>query len=159
MKSPFPGMDPYLERQWTDVHSRLIHDGCNALNRQLGSDLRARMGQRLVVERDFDPIRSIYPDFRVFAHAHGVEDRPIAATAGVAIAEPLVISVPSDEVRETFIEIVDVSSGGRLVTVVEVLSPANKLTFDGRSKYKQKQREVLEAGLNMVEIDLTRAGQ
>jgi hypothetical protein len=24
MKSPFPGMDPWLERSWGDVHSRLI---------------------------------------------------------------------------------------------------------------------------------------
>lgn len=117
MRSPFPGMDHWFERRWGDVHPRLIHDGCNAINRQLGKDLRARMGERLVVERDFDPIRSI------------------------------------------FIEIVDVSSGGRLVTVIEFLSPANKLTQDGRAKYKQKQREVLQADINMVEIDLTRAGE
>jgi hypothetical protein len=24
MKSPFPGMDPYLEAHWLDVHPRLI---------------------------------------------------------------------------------------------------------------------------------------
>jgi len=24
MKSPFPGMDPYLEEHWTDVHSTLV---------------------------------------------------------------------------------------------------------------------------------------
>ena len=24
MKSPFPGMDPFLERHWEDVHTRLI---------------------------------------------------------------------------------------------------------------------------------------
>jgi hypothetical protein len=23
MKSPFPGMDPYLESRWADVHSKL----------------------------------------------------------------------------------------------------------------------------------------
>jgi hypothetical protein len=161
MPSPFPGMDPYLERHWGDVHPRLIHDGCNAINRQLGKDLRARMGERLVVERDFDPIRSIYPDVRVFAHDRARQGKKIAAvvTATVAVAEPLVISMPSEELREAFIEIVDVSSGGRLVTVIEFLSPANKLTHDGRAKYKQKQREVLQADINMVEIDLTRAGE
>lgn len=152
-------MDPYLERHWLDVHPRLIHNGCNALNKQLGSDLRARIGERLVVEHDLDPIRSIYPDVRVFAHERGVGDRALAATAGVAVAEPLVISAPSEEIRENFIQIIDVSSGGALVTVVEFLSPANKLTRDGSGKYKQKQREVLDAGINMVEIDLTRAGE
>jgi hypothetical protein len=24
MKSPFPGMDPYLESRWSDVHPKLI---------------------------------------------------------------------------------------------------------------------------------------
>jgi hypothetical protein len=151
-------MDPYLERHWLDVHPRLIHNGCNALNRQLGPDLRARIGERLVVEHDMDPIRSIYPDVRVFAHERGVGDRPLNSSAGIAVAEPLVISAPSEEIRETFVQIIDVSSGGSLVTVIEFLSPANKLTGDGSNKYRQKQREVLDADINMVEIDLTRGG-
>ena len=151
-------MDPYLERHWLDVHPRLIHNGCNALNRQLGPDLRARMGERVVVEHDLDPIRSIYPDVRVFAHEQGVGDRPLNSSAGVAVAEPLVITAPSEEIHETFIQIIDVSSGGSLVTVIEFLSPANKMTHDGSGKYRQKQREVLQADINMVEIDLTRGG-
>src|SRR2546423_7786011 len=90
MQSPFPGMDPYLERHWSDVHARLIYLACNEINRQLGGDLRARMGERVVVEQDFDPIRSIYPDVRVFEH--GVGQRAVAAAArDVALAEPLVI--------------------------------------------------------------------
>jgi hypothetical protein len=158
MRSPFPGMDPFLESHWSDVHARLIYLACNAINRQLGGDLRARMGERVVVEQDFDPLRSIYPDVRVFEH--GVGPRALAAAAGdVAVAEPLVISANSEPARETFIEIIDVSSGGRLITVVEFLSPANKLTKDGKRKYRQKQQEVMAAGINMVEIDLTRAGE
>jgi hypothetical protein len=150
-------MDPYLERHWGDVHPRLINLACNEINRQLGRDLRARMGERLIVEQNLDPVRPIYPDVRVFEH--GVADRGVSpAAAGVALAEPLVIQSASEESRETFIEIIDVSSGGRLITVVEFLSPANKLGRDAKAKYRQKQQEVA-AGINMVEIDLTRAGE
>jgi hypothetical protein len=160
MKSPFPGMDPYLERHWGDVHPRLIYLACNEVNRQLGRDLRARMGERLVVEQNFDPVRSIHPDVRVFEH--GVGDRAVSpVNPGVALAEPLVIRagpIASEPARQSFIEIVDVTSGGRLITVVEFLSPANKLSRDGKQQYRQKQQEVLAADINMVEIDLTRAG-
>jgi hypothetical protein len=112
MRSPFPGMDPYLESHWSDVHARLIYLACNEINRQLGGDLRARMGER------------------------------VGGTAD------------SEGIREPFIEIFDVSSGRRLITVLEFLSPA----IEGKLEYQQKQQEVMAAGINMVEIDLTRAG-
>ena len=35
MRSPFPGMDPYLEQFWGDVHHRLITYTCDALQRHL----------------------------------------------------------------------------------------------------------------------------
>jgi hypothetical protein len=34
MKSPFPGMDPWLEAHWGDVHARLIVEASNQLQRQ-----------------------------------------------------------------------------------------------------------------------------
>lgn len=157
MKSPFPGMDPYLERHWLDVHSRLVVNAANDLQRQLGGPLRARIGERLVVEEESDPIRSIYPDVRVFEQGSGNE--PFAPTASaVAVAEPLVVVAKSEEIRQRFVQIIDVSSGGRLVTVIEFVSPSNKLAKDGKAKYQQKQQEVLDADINMVEVDLTRGG-
>ena len=37
MKSPFPGMDPYLESptHWSDFHHRFVTDLAEAINRQL----------------------------------------------------------------------------------------------------------------------------
>ena len=34
-KSPFPGMDPYLEQHWGDVHTRLMFYISNQINAQL----------------------------------------------------------------------------------------------------------------------------
>ena len=39
MKSPFPGMDPYLEQSWRDVHAALIIYSRDQLQSQLPEDL------------------------------------------------------------------------------------------------------------------------
>ena len=60
---------------------------------------------------------------------------------------------------ETFIEIIDVGSGKRVITVIEVVSLANKLSGDSREKYRRKQEELRAGGVSLVEIDLLRTGQ
>ena len=41
MHSPFPGMNPYLEQYWADIHQRLSINSSDALEKQLPGDLRA----------------------------------------------------------------------------------------------------------------------
>jgi hypothetical protein len=52
MKSPFPGMDPYLERFWPDLHARLILYACDQIEEQLPGNLIARVEERVVVEAE-----------------------------------------------------------------------------------------------------------
>ena len=47
MKSPFPGMDPYLEAHWGDIHQRIVLYAADQLQGQLPSDLRARVEERV----------------------------------------------------------------------------------------------------------------
>ena len=47
MPSPFPGMDPYLEAHWRDVHARLIIYASDALQGVLPHPLRARVEERI----------------------------------------------------------------------------------------------------------------
>ena len=42
LKSPFPGMDPYLEAHWGDVHTRLIVYSGDQFRPQLPTDLANR---------------------------------------------------------------------------------------------------------------------
>ena len=35
MKSPFPGMDPYLEPHWPDVHTKVVTYAADELNTRL----------------------------------------------------------------------------------------------------------------------------
>ena len=43
--SPFPGMDPYLEARWSDVHVTLLAFLAESLQSRLPPDLRARIEQ------------------------------------------------------------------------------------------------------------------
>jgi hypothetical protein len=158
MKSPFPGMDPYLERHWGDIHTSLLVYARNQLNAQLPDDLQARVEESLAVEIDARPTRTVYPDVQVVEEPQEPW-APDSSAAGVPVAEPLVVLLEDEPRTQRHLEIVEVADGGRLVTAIEVLSPANKLGVDGRAAYVRKQREYLEAGVNLVEIDLVREGE
>ena len=162
MKSPFPGMDPYLETHWGDVHARLMVYASNQLNAQLPDDLQARVGESLAVMQDDVKARTVYPDVRV------VEESGVAVNAGMApatapvmtldVAAPYVVKLLDEPMTLRNLEIVDPSDGGRVVTAIEILSPANKVGSTGQLLYIQKQREYLDAKVNLVEIDFIRAG-
>jgi hypothetical protein len=63
-----------------------------------------------------------------------------------------------DPITEGFIEIRD-RGGGKVFTVIEFLSPANKGGGVGQEKYVEKQEEVLSSDASLVEIDLLRSGR
>ena len=71
MKSPFPGMDPYLEQSSRDVHAALIIYSRDQLQSQLPEDLYARVEERIVLESAEAWRQSRYPDVRVFEYPHG----------------------------------------------------------------------------------------
>lgn len=155
MPSPFPGMDPYLEDRslWPDVHSSLISYIREALQPALRPKYIARIGERvevatlnkgyipevLIVEPPREPVR-------------------LTAQGGTLVAdEPLTFTFLDEERRVPFIEIVYRETGD-VVTLIEVLSPANKMG-EGREQYIQKQRDLLTTYTNLVEIDLLSYGR
>jgi hypothetical protein len=151
-------MDPYLEQFWGDVHARLVLYACDQIQGLLPRDLRARVQERVFV--DFPALleRDVYPDIRVVERGRG-QTAGTATLAGVNVAQPLILDLNGEPVTETFIEIIDIGSGRQVVTVIEVLSPANKRPGAGQDKYLQKQSELIGGKVSLVEIDLLRAGQ
>ncbi len=59
MPSPFPGMDPYLEQCWRDIHARCIIYAADQLQAHLPPDLRARVEERVVVEPALGTARGV----------------------------------------------------------------------------------------------------
>lgn len=158
MPSPFPGMDPYLEAHWRDVHARLVIYARDALQVVLPAGLRARVEESVLLETpEGIADHPLYPNVRVVEYAvkRVTQAQP---EGGVAVAEPLVVKVETEPVRETFLEIIDYASGNRIVTVLEFLSPANKSPGPNREQYLRKQREICSSDANLVEIDLNRFG-
>jgi len=166
MPNPFPGMNPYLEAKnlWRDVHWRFIAYAAELLQPLLRPRYHVRIEERLYVE----PIeRPIFPDISVIERP---KTRPEQEqTGGVAVAVATEVEVTCDEptailettgpIPEGYLEIVDLTRGGKVVTVIELLSHANKTPgTDSRWQYVQKQKQVLAAGVNLVEIDLLRDG-
>jgi hypothetical protein len=150
-------MDPYLEAHWGDVHHRLVQYACDALQPRLPRDLRARVEERVFVQCYDEGDQAVFPDVRVVERPRRSAE-PSDATGDVALAEPVVIHVADEPVTEGYIEIREVGSEGRVITVVEFLSAANKYAGDGRDLYRQKQKELRQAGVSLVEIDLLRRG-
>src|SRR5207253_1598921 len=159
MPSPFPGMDPYLEAHWRDVHARLIVYACDALQGVLPRSLRARVEESILLETPLGQgDHPLFPDVRVveYTSKRGVDTSRVA---GAVMAEPLLLEVEPEPVTEPFLEIIDRESGNRVVTVIEFLSPSNKSPGPNREQYLRKQREICSSDANLVEIDLNRFGQ
>ena len=131
MPSPFPGMDPYLEHpdHFPQLHDQLITHSAEELQRALPEPYFAKTGRRAWIEYGQ---RYIEPDVSV----HRPESRrPGNAKSGSAVLEqevsqPVIVAFnefPDDEYQEPFIEIyTGRGEDKRLVTSIEILSPANK---------------------------------
>lgn len=153
-------MDPYLERHWRDVHTKLIAYASDELNQRLPGDLIARAEERTTIEaqagdgEDLPHRRTVMPDVNIFEKIEDFAKAP-AEGGGVALA-PYRISFLTEPAVERFIEIVDVRDGERVVTVLEFLSASNK--SNGLEAFIEKRNELLTGGVNFVEVDLIREG-
>jgi len=159
MKSPFPGMDPYLEMHWESVHQRLVTYTCDAIQPRLPNDLWATIQERVFIEADSERMRHIVPDVYLSRVYPAQKPHPDELKEGdTPVAEPVIFELYDLEFTEGYINILD-RTAGKVVTVIELLSPANKSGGTGQDKYLEKQGEVLRSDASLVEIDLVRAGQ
>jgi hypothetical protein len=151
-------MDPYLEAHWRDIHAGLVVYASDALQEVLPRAFRARIEERVLLESPqglADHPR--FPDVRVveYTSRRGLAVQP---EAGAAVAEPLLVDTETEPLSETYLEIIDRSSGNRVITVIEFLSPSNKTPGPNREQYRRKQRKLCASDVNLMEIDLNRFG-
>ncbi len=148
-----------MEAFWPDVHTRLIGYIADELAEQLPEGLKARSEEQVSLASEEDErSRQARADVAVIESWKGGitpqwQPGESRHPGGAVATEPL-YCITEDEV-ERWIEITD--RHGRLVTVIEVLSPANK--GHARESYLAKRRSYVAGKVNVVEIDLLRAGQ
>jgi hypothetical protein len=158
MPSPFPGMNPYLEQNdtWEDFHQEFLSRARAHLAARVEPDYFVKVEVRLYIHELSAEQRRYFgrADSAVTAkHEH-------AQTAAVAdLGAPVTLTMPAVEtVRESWLEIRD-RRDRRVVTVIELLSPANKERAEHREAYLAKRNVILASPTHLVEIDLRRGGE
>ena len=159
MPFPFPGMNPYLENPelWPEVHHRLITALAIALQPQLSPNYRVAIEKRTYLSDGEDSVLVGIPDVSVLSQR--LTTQPLSTATLPTQSEAIVVILPMpEEVREGYLEIREIATG-RVITVVEVLSPTNKRPGKGREAYEQKRSLVLSSPTHLIEIDLLRDGK
>jgi hypothetical protein len=165
MLSPFPGMDPYLEDPllWPDFHQRLASE----IGRQLTPLLRPRyfaaLEPRVVYEPlDAGELRIMFPDVGVMESPPHVRE-PTATYAQADVSPtpaPLKRLVPMYVPVKTQTIFIRDRHNNRLVTVIKILSPANKRPNSySLREYHRKRLMLLQSEVHLLEIDLLRKGE
>src|SRR5436305_679468 len=123
MPSPFRGVDPYLEETWRDVHASLILYLRDAIQDDRPPALIARVEQRVILELpDGWTGPNLFPDARVTSVSS--DPSPAMQGTGVVAVEPIVCEAEAEPITEGFVEVIDPESGNKVVTTIEILSPA-----------------------------------
>jgi hypothetical protein len=133
-------MNPYLEHPdtWEDFHTSFITHARDVLSPLVGANYLVKI------------------EVRIYLRELSSEERHYFGRADVAVPEgPSQTTVETQ--RERYLEIYD-RRERRIVTVLELLSPANKTPSPDYNAYVGKRRSVLASRTHLVEIDLRRGG-
>jgi len=176
MPSPFPGMDPYLERPslWVDFHNNLAPEIQAQLNQVIQPRYVARLTPYVTYEvieiAEVQPIRPDVGVLRETGPGYGtqvdVAPADVAPTVGgvatgaPTVPLPVLSRVPSRVALELFSVEIRTVDRRQLVTAIEILSPVNKKPgHKAHTDYLRKRDHLLSSMTHLVEIDLLRAGQ
>ncbi len=164
MRSPFPGMDPFLEAP--DVYPDFHHELASQIRRAIVPRLRppyvARVYHREVTDL-IGPgeVRILYPDVAVTRRRRGPSPAmsPQGAGASVAQLTPSVeVALPLPSKVPQFRVEVQVARSRELVAAIEIVSPANKRPGSPDAEaYRRKREEYLASDVHFLELDFVRA--
>jgi hypothetical protein len=151
-------MNPYLEqdRVWHDFHERFCPAVAEVLTPQVRPNYVARIDEHVYIhELPNEPRRLAGRADVSLARNPATDNARLAATV---LEPPAHVQLPAIDVeRLGFVEIRD-RQDRRLITVLELLSPTNKLAGLDREQYLAKRGQLLTSGTHFVEIDLLRGG-
>jgi hypothetical protein len=129
MPSPFPGMNPYLERDdlWHDFHERFLQLAAEVLGNRVKPHYVVRIDEHI--------------------HIHEIFDAPGQARHPAMDIEQL-----------AFVQVLDIRTR-QVVTVIELLGRSYKVPGPDREQYLVRREQVLASQAHLVEIDLLRCGE
>lgn len=130
----------------------LISEIARTLNPQLVPKYRAAVETQVYVDTSLVGIPDVYIQ-------REAKQKSTRASSLAVTTTPERVTLPSPcEVTEGYLEIREPLTQ-KVITVIEVLSPANKRLREGRRKYLSKRETVLSSATHLLEIDLLRQGE
>ncbi len=168
MKSPFPGMDPYIEhcRLWKDFHAHLIEKIYDVVSVALPRKYLARVGERSyisLVEEQEKKGRHLKPDVSVTGPRERKRNRQSetqTATGGAAEQDSVALrAFIEEDFEERFIDIYEREPERRWSRASRSFHHRTRSRGSpGRKKYLRTRQALLLGRANLVEIDLLRGG-
>ncbi|MFM7364324.1 MAG: DUF4058 family protein [Cuspidothrix sp.] len=148
MSSPFPGMNPYLENPdlWSEVHHRLITAIADNIESHLSEKYRVAIEKRTYRIDTEDSLLIGIPDVAILSvkqkeQKSDSNKTTIATLTTESENKAITVTLPLPlEIKEGYLEIREVSTG-KVITVIEILSPTNKKTKEGRKSYLYKREK------------------
>ena len=139
---------------WLDFHAKFLNYWQESIAESLPANYEARIGEQVTLVRSVGPPWRVGPDVSIVRSNLGeyVWDAESLSTTTVML-DHLEIK---EELHETRIEIL-LRKDRRLVTVLELLSPSNKVE-PGWSRYLDKRSTLLGQPVHLVELDLLESG-
>ncbi len=158
MKSPFPGMDPFLESQkWRDFHASLIYGVREFLTSRLTPRYVVDIEEAIYLDEETGNGEQVrYPDVSIREGDLG-EPAPTYSEVSAVAVMPVIYTLPRPKLyRQRYLALRERESK-RLITMIEVLSPTNK--SEGFLQYEEKRQQVFSRPIHLVELDLLRGGR
>jgi hypothetical protein len=150
-------MNPYIERSviFHDFHQQFAVFAVGHLADQVTPRYTVETDQEIYIhEPSADERRFARPDIYI-----SEDDATVPLAQGTRLKAPAAAEIPQsiDEIGLNNVLIRD-KDDRSVVTVIELLSPTNKIERDHRHVYVARRRKLLSEGVNLVEIDLLRQG-
>lgn len=161
MPNPFPGMNPYLEHPeiWPGIHLLLISELTKFLSPQLRPKYRVAVEVRLYDTIGEQSLLVGIPDLTVKGSQATTEQSMTNVAVAPSPPQPQTVQVPVPEtIKQGYLEVREIATG-EVVTVIEILSPINKRSGEGRQDYETKRNKIFGSSTHLVEIDLLRQGK
>ena len=165
MPSPYPGIDPQIERQhkWRGFHNYFLGNAQTHLLAKLPDGYDVETDHRLNLGPDPDGEDEPGGPRRQFGDVGVVRiDRTAGgggASAAVVEADPRTHAGRQEVAgapRQAYARVITIPDG-ELVTVIELLSPSNKGSH--YDEFVARRANLLDNGVNLVEFDLLLRGR
>ncbi len=160
MPSPFPGMNPYLEQTavWQDFHQTFLPVAREILIAQVAPRYVVKIEEHIYIHEASENESHAFSG-RADLAVMDAGSRPLGEGAVALLDAPARVRLPAavEVERSSYLEIRG-RDDRQLITVLELLSPSNKLKDRDREQYVSKREQILDSTAHFIEIDLIRGG-